>query len=218
MTDTIPEALKTARNQWDEALVDGLDVDAVLGVALEWVPVMFETIEALRAENANLRVSSERLDPVSIQLAEDLHYTRERAEKAEAALDVSNSLREKTRARLADAVAENAKLRAALEIAWELIKPPHEMETMSLLPDNDPFPYRVMREHTLGHLRTIHRALTGAGENPYQAVVEAARVVLKPVKYRNEYDDRPLHPDWKVLDDALAALPSSPPEKDANGG
>ena len=46
------DALITARLQWDEATANGLDADAALKTALEWMPLMFETIETLRKEAA----------------------------------------------------------------------------------------------------------------------------------------------------------------------
>lgn len=53
MTDTPNEtndALFAARKQWDAATGKGLDVVAALKAALEWMPLMFDSIEELRKE------------------------------------------------------------------------------------------------------------------------------------------------------------------------
>ena len=49
-TTSAQEALFAARKQWDAATGKGLDADAALKAALEWMPLMFDSIEELRKE------------------------------------------------------------------------------------------------------------------------------------------------------------------------
>lgn len=70
MTDTPKEAqdaLFAARKQWGAATENGLDTDAALQTALEWMPLMFYTIEKQRGVQKELDEAKTLIQAMEIE-------------------------------------------------------------------------------------------------------------------------------------------------------